>query len=221
LTKTIRRQAFCILTLIFIVACNSETPVYHQPNCFIRYDSLFKTIDTTNLEIVQNTDSAAIEVLDKSVSDGQRGLLRFDDKNNLRYYAFLKNEDNDASFIMTYDSIGTRNRWTNAEVVQWNFYNTKDTAIKFTFLLCALDRNYGDIEIESGRFRKVGLQLFESKFTKLICATVSINLKDIDKTGKIYIRGRWQDKCSKVEKNFIDSTTVPFEQLTYSVQHQL
>jgi hypothetical protein len=92
---------------------------------------------------------------------------------------------------------------------------------KFTFLLCALDRNYGDIPIESGKFRKADIELFESKFTKLICATVTINQRDIDRTGKIYISGRWQDKCSKVEKSFIDSTTVPFDQLDNSVQHQI
>lgn len=221
MTKTIIVQAFYILTIIAFVACNSETSVRQQSNCFIRYDSLFQTVDTANLKIVRNTDSAAIEVLDKSLSEGQRGLLRFDENNNLRYYAFLQDDQNYSSFILTYDSLGNRKRWNSSEVVQWNFYNTKDSSIKFTFLLCALDRNYGDIKVESGKFRKEEIELFESKFTKLICATVTINQKEIDKGGKIYISGRWQDKCSKDEKNFIDSTTVPYDQLTNSVQHQL
>lgn len=221
MTKAIKLQSFWIWTFLVLIACNSQTAVHQQRNCVIKYDSLFKIVDTANLEIVRNTDSAAIEVLDESLSDGQRGLLRFDEKNNLRYYAFLQDDQNNASFILTCDSLGNRKRWNSSEVVQWNFYNTKDTTIKFTFLLCALDRNYGDIKVESGKFRKEEIELFESKFTKLICATVTINQKDIDKAGKVYISGRWQDKCSKDEKNFIDSTTVPFEQLTNSVQHQL
>jgi hypothetical protein len=129
LTKAIRLQAFYILTFIVFIACNSETPVRQQSNCFIKYDSLFKIVDTTDLEIIRNTDSAAIEVFNKKFSDGQRGLLRFDEKNNLQSYAFLRNDNNDASFILTYDSLGNHKRSTSAEVVQWNFYNTKDTTI--------------------------------------------------------------------------------------------
>ena len=219
--RAIKLHAFCIWTFAVSVACNSETSLSLQSNCFIQYDSLFKTVDAANLEIIRNTDSAAVEVLDKQFADGQRGLLRFDKKNNLRYYAFLQNEHNDASFILTYDSTGNHNRLTSAEVVQWNFYNSKDSTIKFTFLLCALDRNYGDIKIESGKFRKSDILLFESNFTKLIGATMSIKQSDIDRTGKIYISGMWQDKCSKVEKNFIDSINIPYGQLTNNVKHQL
>ena len=43
------------------------------------------------MEIIRETDSAAIEVLDKKTKSGERGLLRFDNNNNLRYYAFLYN----------------------------------------------------------------------------------------------------------------------------------
>lgn len=206
--------------MITLVACNTERSVHQQLNCFIKYDSLFSVVDTAELEIVRNTDSAAIEVSDKSYYEGQRGLMRFDENENLRYYAFLQNDHNDASFILSYDSLANRSRWTSSEVVQWNFYNTKGNDIKFTFFLCAFDRNYGEIIIKSGRFLKEDIELFESKFTKLICATVNMNQQVIDSTGKIYISGRWQDKCSKVEKDFIDSTTIPFEQLTNSVQQR-
>lgn len=207
----------CILTA-FVTACTSKAKIQQFSNCFIKYDSLFRIVDSLNLEIIRNTDSAVIEVLDKRISDGQRGLLRFGENGNLRQYAFLYNDHNDASFFLTYDSVGNHSRATNSEVVQWNFYNTKDTTIKFTFLLCAFDRNYGDIKIESGSFKKENIELFESEFTKLICATLTINQKDIDTTGKIYISGRRHDKCSKIEENFIDSTVVPYGRLDNSVQ---
>jgi hypothetical protein len=172
----------------------------------VKYDSLFKVIDTTNLEIVRGTDSAAIEVLDKASKDGERGILRFDDRNNLRFYAFLYNDHNDASFFLTYDSIGNKTRESLGEVVQWTCYTPKDSTIKFTFFLCAIDRNYRDITIKSGKFIKENIMLYQSSFTKIICANISINKADLDSTKKIYLTGQWQDKCSKKEQTFIDST---------------
>ena len=188
-----------------LASCTSKSKITRYVNSFIKYDSLFKIVDSSNLEITRNTDSAAIEVLDKETSHGQRGLLRFDNNGNLRYYAFLYNNHNDASFILTYDSIGNYNR-TPHEVVQWLFYTPKDSTVKFTFFLCALDRNYDDIEIKSGKFEKDSILLYQSNFTKLIGANISINTSDLDSTKKIYISGYCQDKLSKSEQHFIDST---------------
>ncbi len=198
-------QILCTLIFTSLVACNSNQKIKPQTKCFIKYDSLFKIVDTSNLEIIRGTDSAAIEVLDKMTKDGARGLLRFDSNNNLRSYAFLRNDHNDASFFLTYDSVGNYIRSTKSEVVEWIFYSPKDSTIQFTFFLCAFDRNYGDIKIESGKFKKENIVLFESEFTKLICAKVTLNKSDLDNTKKIYITGIWQDKCSKLEQTFIDS----------------
>ena len=203
---TLKNIFICLLT-ITIISCNSKFKVQKHSNCFVKYDSLFRVIDTSNLEIIRGTDSAAIEVLDKSSKKEERGIMRFDDNNNLRFYAFLYNDHNDANFFLTYDSVGNKTRRSRGEVVQWTFYTPKDSTVKFTFLLCAIDRNYGDITIKSGRFIKEGITLYESNFTKLICANVSINKADLDSTRKIYLTGRWQDKCSKEEQTFIDSTT--------------
>ena len=201
------KKIFPYLLTIAIVSCNSKSNVQRNSNCIVTYDSLFKIVDTTNLEIVRGTDSAAIEVLDKASKDGERGLMRFDDKNHLRFYAFLYNDHNDANIILTYDSLGNKTRKSIGEVVQWIFFTTKDSTVKFTFLLCAIDRNYGDITIKSGKFIKEGITLHESKFAKLICANITINKADLDNEKKIYISGRWQDKCSKEEGIFTDSTT--------------
>jgi hypothetical protein len=200
------KNVFIYLLTIAIVSCNSESKIQKHANCFIKYDSLLKIIDTANLDIIRGTDSAAIEVLDKASKHGERGIMRFDDKNHLRFYAFMYNNHNDASFFLTYDSLGNKTRKSIGEVVQWDFYSPKDATIKFTFFLCALDRNYGDITIKSGKFLKEGITLYESDFTKLICANISINKADLDSTQKIYLTGHWQDKCSKEEQTFIDST---------------
>ena len=199
----------CTAILITLLACNSNSKAPTPANCFIRYDSLFKIIDTSSLEIIRGTDSAAIEVLDTMAKDSSRGILRFDANNNLRLYAFILNGDNHVSFTLKCDSLGNCIRLTKSEVVQWRFYTRKEPAIRFTFLLCALDRNYGDITIESGKFKKENIPLFESSYTKLICANVTINKSDLDSTNKIFLTGRWQDKCSKLEKTFADSVMVP------------
>jgi hypothetical protein len=198
-------KIFLFVITVAIISCNSKSKVQNNSNCFIKYDSLFKIIDTTNLEIVRGTDSAAIEVLDKVSENGERGIMRFDDKNNLRYYAFLYNDHNDASFFLTYDSVGNKTRKSMGEVVQWTFYTPRDSTVKFTFFLCAFDRNYGDITIKSGKFVKEAITLYESNFTKIICANISINKSDLDSTKKIYLTGHWQDKCSKERQPFIDS----------------
>jgi len=199
------KNFFIPLLTITIISCNSKSKIQNHSNCFIRYDSLFKLVDTTKLEIVRGTDSAAIEVLDSISKNGERGIMRFDEKNNLCFYAFLYNDHNDFSFSLTYDSLGNKTRKSISEVVQWTFYSPIDSVIKFTFLLCAFDRNYGDITIRSGKFIKEDITLFESNFTKLICANITIPKADLDSTKKIYLTGLWQDKCSKEEQTFIDS----------------
>jgi hypothetical protein len=200
------KNIFIYFLTITSLSCNSKSKVQIHSNCFVRYDSLFKIVDTTNLEIIRGTDSAAIEVLDKASKNGERGIMRFDDKNNLRFYAFLYNDHNDASFSLTYDSLGNKTRKSIGEVVQWTFYTPKDSTVKFTFFLCAIDRNYGDITIKSGKFIKEDIIMYQSNFTKLICANISIPKTDLDSSKKIYLTGRWQDKCRKEEQNFIDST---------------
>jgi hypothetical protein len=199
-------KIFNFFITVAIISCNPKSTVQNNSNCFVKYDSLFKLIDTTNLDIVRGTDSAAIEVLDKASKYGERGIMRFDDKNNLRFYAFLANDHNDASFYLIYDSVGNKTRKSIGEVVQWTFYTRKDSTVKFTFFLCAFDRNYGDITIRSGKFVKEAITLHESNFTKVICANISINKADLDSTKKIYLTGHWQDKCSKEQQAFIDST---------------
>ncbi len=199
-------KIFIFLITVAIISCKSNSKIQYHSNCFVKYDSLFKLIDTTNLEIVRGTDSAAIEVLDKASKNGERGIMRFDNENNLRFYAFLYNSLNDASFILTYDSVGNRTRKSHGEVVLWSFHTPQDSTINFTFFLCAIDRNYGDITIKSGKFIKEGITLYESKYTKIICANISINKADLDSTKKIYLTGNWQDKCSKEQQLFIDST---------------
>lgn len=195
--------AFILTTLI---ACSDKSKVVSETGCFISYDSLFKVEDTSKLEVARNTDSAAIEVLDRKTSDEERGIFRFGENGNLQLYAFIYNEHNDANFFIKYDSLGNHLRSTNHEVVQWNFYTPKDSTIKFTFFLCAIDRNYRDIKIECGKFKKDKIVLLKSKFIKLDCANISINKSDLDSSKKIYITGLRQDKCSKKVESFTDST---------------
>lgn len=200
---------FCLAFILILSSCTSKSEFQQTTRCFVKYDSLFRDIDTANLEIMRNTDSAAIEVLDKKSKSGERGLLRFDSNGNLRFYAFLYNDHNDTNFYIEYDSMGNRKRSTTTEVVEWTFFKRKDSILRFQFLLCALDYNFGEIQIEAGKFSQENIELFESDFTKLIGAEIKFNYSALDSGRKIYITGKKQDKCSQAIVDFIDSTIVP------------
>ena len=205
---------YSLYLLIFIfcaTSCSSpKTPVIEK-RCLVNFDSLMLIIDSSQVEIYEFSSYDSVEVSDTSVKSGheelggQGSVFHFDSTGKLGLYAFMHKWPY-SGFEILYDSTGTRKRLQENEVVQWIFYTTKDPTVKFTFLLCALDRNYGDIKIESGKFKKEDITLLESAYSKIICATVSINSTDLDKTNKIYISGRWQDKCSGLEKSFVDST---------------
>ena len=198
------------LLAVMLFSCGLRPKVHNNlARCAVRYDSLFQTVDTSNLEILKNTDSAAIEVLDKRSQKGDRGLFRFDSKGNLKFYAFLVNYHNDYEFSIVYDSLGNRKRSTTGEVVHWFFFKRRDSALRFEFLLCAVDFNYADIKVEAGSFVSENVRLFESDFVKLIGAEIRIPSMYLVGHSKIYVSGMKQDKCTKIESSFIDSATIP------------
>jgi hypothetical protein len=203
-----RLASIAYLSLFLLISCKSKPKVAKSTKCFVSYDSLFKDVDTSKFDIVRNTDSAAVEVLD-SKKPGPRGLFRFDEKGDLRFYFFLNNDHNDTNFYIEYDSTGERKRSTSQEVVQWTFFKRKDSILRFEFYLCAIDYNFGDIQINAGKYKSDNIPLFETNFFKLIGAEVRFNSSNLNSTRKIFITGRKQDKCSKVYSEFIDSTTVP------------
>ncbi len=200
-----------LCSFAFAFSCSSpKTPVSEQ-YCFVKFDSLIHSIDSSQVETENFSIYDSIELRDKSVKagqedlDGQGSVFHFDSSGKLGLYAFMKDWPY-SSFMIIYDSTGKKQRLQKNEVVHWIFYTPKDSTVKFTFLLCAIDRNYGDITIKSGKFIKEGITLYESNFTKLICANISIDKADLDSTKRIYMTGRWQDKCSQEEQTFIDST---------------
>jgi hypothetical protein len=202
---------FLKYTLLFlIISCSAKPKILDTARCFVKYDSLFNNVDTTKLEITRNTDSAAVEVLDRP-NEGEQGIFRFDQNGKLRLYAFLENDHNDTNFFIEYDSLGNHKRSTSQEVVQWNFFKKKDSMLRFEFLLCAVDYNYGDIKILAGKYKSQEIKLFKSKFLKLIGANMQFNFSNLDSSRKIYITGSKEDKCSKKIGDFIDSAVVPKE----------
>jgi hypothetical protein len=158
-----RLASIAYLIFSILVSCTSKSKVSKPTKCFVRYDSLFKDVDTSKFEIVRNTDSAAIEVLDNNKS-GPRGLFRFDENGDLRFYFFLNNDHNDTNFYIEYDSTGERKRSTLQEVVQWTFFKRKDSMLRFEFYLCAIDYNFGDIQISAGKYKSDNITLFETNF---------------------------------------------------------
>lgn len=204
----VKMRLYGFILFLILASCSSKPKVKVESKCFVSYDSLLKDVDTSKLQIVRNTDSAAIELSDKRSKLGEKGLFRFDYSGNLRLYTFLINDSNDTDFIIEYDSLGNHKRSVTRDVVEWHYFNRNDSSFNLDFFLCAIDYSYGKVHIKTGTFgQNVGL--FESSFLKLIGGRVTIKYLQLDTTRKVYIRGVRQDKCTKVIQPFIDSITMP------------
>lgn len=194
--------------LLILASCSTDPKLKAESKCLVSYNSFLENVDTSKLQIVRNTDSAAIELSDKRSKLGEKGLFRFDPNGNLRLYAFLINANNDTDFIIEYDSLGNHKRSVTRDVVEWQYFNRKDSSLNLDFFLCAIDYAYGQIHIKTGKFKQQ-VELSESAFLKLIGGRVNINYLELDSSRKIFITGVRQDKCSKLKQAFIDSITLP------------
>jgi hypothetical protein len=200
-------RRYIFILLLVLASCSSKSKVKVETKCFVSYDSLLINVDISKLQIVRNTDSAAIELSDKRSKLGQKGLFRFDSGRNLRLYTFLINDSNDTDFIIEFDSLGNHKRSVTRDVIEWQYFDRKDSSFNLDFFLCAIDYAYGKIHIKAGTFvQDVGL--LETSFLKMIGGRVTIKYSQLDATRKVYINGVRQDKCTKVIQPFIDSITM-------------
>ena len=93
------------------------------------------------------------------------------------------------------------------EVVQWLYTKPKtDAILKLTVLLCAVDRNYGDLKLSANDYCDSSIDLFETTYSKIIYFKSSVPVDKNSDSIKIYLRGETMEKCTKKRFAFIDST---------------
>lgn len=199
-----------LLPLLFLPAFSCKIPKTKaiEKYCIVNLDSLKHSIDTLKVGFYTFSQEDSIEMQDTSVQNGEGGVFHFDSKGHLGLYAFMYDWPY-SGFMIRYDSKGRKNRLQEEEVVQWRYDSLrKDSILNLTVLLCAVDRNYGDLALSAGTFYDSSIQLFDSRFTKIICFKSKVPLKGMPANSYIYLRGTRGEKCSGLTSPFTDSFSI-------------
>jgi hypothetical protein len=198
---------FFLSILFFLLACNRRQNVTVENFCLVDYDSLLHNLDSSRIEI-DSYGKDSIEVRDTSVMNGEGSVFHFDSKGRLSLYAFMIDWPV-TNFMILYDSTGRKQRMQENEVVQWRYGKPKtDSSLKLTVLLCAVDRNYGNLKLFSGDYCDSSINLFETTYSKIIYFKSSVPFDKKSDSIKIYLRGEAMEKCTKERFYFTDSTTI-------------
>lgn len=202
-----RNYLAVLIVFFFLIACNRQDNVPVEKFCVINYDSLLNKLDTSRLEI-EPFGKDSIEVRDTSVRSGEGSVFHFDSKGRLGLYAFMIDWPL-TNFMILYDSSGRKHRIQENEVVQWQYFKPKmDSSLKLTVLLCAVDRNYGNLRLSAGEYCDSSINLFETIYSKIIYFKSSVPVDKKLDSIKIYLRGEAMEKCTKERFFFIDSTMI-------------
>lgn len=200
---------YFIVLYTFAFSCSNPKTSITEQYCYVKFDSLMRSIDSSRIETENFSEHDSIEVRDKSVKQtGVGSVFHFDPSGKLGLYAFMNNWPF-SNFMILYDSNGKKQRLQNNEVVEWRYHSLKsDSILQLTVLLCAVDRNYGDLVLTAGSFCDSSIQLLNSVFTKIICFKSEIPLKNLPANSSIYLRGISGEKCSGLTSPFIDSMSI-------------
>lgn len=196
-----------LVVFLFLLACNRRDNAAVEKFCVVDYDSLLNKLDTSRLEI-ESFGLDSIEVRDTSVKSGEGSVFHFDFKGRLGLYAFMVDWPL-SNFIILYDSTGRKQRIQEDEVVQWQYFKPKmDSSLKLTVLLCAVDRNYGNLKLSAGDYCDSSINLFETIYSKIIYFKSSVPVDKKSDSIKIYLRGEAMEKCTGERFFFTDSTMI-------------
>jgi hypothetical protein len=203
----LRNYLAALIVFLSLLECNRQDNATVEKFCVINYDSLLNKLDTSRLEI-ESFGQDSIEVRDTSVKSGEGSVFHFDSKGRLGLYAFMIDWPL-TNFMILYDSTGRKHRIQENEVVQWQYFKPKmDSSLKLTVLLCAVDRNYGNLKLSAGEYCDSSINLFETTYSKIIYFKSSVPVDKKLDSIKIYLRGEAMEKCTKERFFFIDSTMI-------------
>lgn len=208
--NNLRNYLIVATVLFFLPACNNRDSVALEKFCFVNYDSLLHNLDTLRI-VVNSFGRDSIEVSDTSVKNGKGSVFHFDSKGRLGLYAFMIDWPH-TNFMILYDSTGRKRRIQESEVVEWRYIKPKtDSNLKITVLLCAVDRNYGNLKLSAGEYCDSNIHLFETTYSKIIYFKSSVPVDKKTDNIKIYLRGEAMEKCTGKRFPFIDSTMIGFK----------
>jgi hypothetical protein len=197
-----------LFLLSFSFSCSNLKASLPENYCIVKFDSLMLKVDTSNVEIDTFSFQDSIVMRDKSVKKGEGSVFHFDKSGRLGLYAFMYDWPF-TGFMILYDSVGKKYRLQDDEVVQWRYDKVQaDSILNLTVLLCAVDRNYGELVLSAGSFCDSSIQLYNSTFTKVICFKSKVPLKGMPANSHIYLKGSRGEKCSGQISSFKDSLSI-------------
>jgi hypothetical protein len=187
----------------FLVSCRTSSS-----DCFIYLDEFVESQKALNPIVVHYSEDKIVTVADRISDTGEKGVFTFSD-GRLSKYSFYGNKSEPPTFEINFRDPQTPTRTMGGEVILWSFARPKpDAKVRFTFYLSSVDRNYGEIEISAGTFRKANVKLFEAPLMKVIGAHVEFDSKMLPADGKLYLSGTRQQKCSGATEGFVDSILI-------------
>lgn len=190
--------------LLFFCGCSNKNT--NQNNCIYTIKDILIKYDSAGF-VIKKYDDDLIEMSDTSNVTGEKGIYKFDKSGNLRFYAYLIDQENNYYFGINYDSLGNEINKPKSYVVRWFINRLNNDSIRVSILLYNLKHSYGKIRFsESNEWKQV--PLFESKyFSNLIAGEI---IMPNPPTKRVYVSGQIRNNCLNETKIFKDSIIIPF-----------
>ena len=201
------RIAIKILLILFVYSCNRKSD---NTNCAYHVRDFINAYDTSRYKLKVYPDEGMTEIKDNNTSVSERGIYKFDEKNILRFYGFLINDNNGYNFGVDYDSSGNEIKRVGSEVIQWYFRKINTDTIRVTFLLFGLRNHYEQVTIQYPNGETEQVELIRSeRFSNLLGNSLDFSKKQIVNDLPIYIKGYRINDCTQSRTAFKDSVHIP------------
>jgi hypothetical protein len=196
------RNFALLFLVIIIISCNQgNLDKTSKPYTF---EELLKNTDNQKLKIRRSTNTTEVE--DIANITGEKGIYKFDYNGNLRFYGFLVDAANNYYYGINFDSLGSELDTPKSKVVRWYVEPHKADSLRVSFLLFKVNSLYGKIRVYHNE-NSTSVPLYKSKFfSNMDVGELILARKELD---TIILKGVFKKKASDVEREFVDSVTIP------------
>jgi hypothetical protein len=171
-------------------------------------DDLLKT-DSSRIYVSATENGVILEVRDKGRDSNFGPAYSFDDKGNLKLYAFLVSKDK-YGYMEEYDSTGNLIKKEGIPIVQKMIFKKNADSIQFTYFFFSLNKKYENIEIFTNEKDTIHTEMFKNNhYTNMKSAsfTLPVNSKNIQRLV-IYSKGDVINLCNHSKEHFNDTTSL-------------
>lgn len=201
------KKAIKALFILVLYSCNERSD---NSNCAYHVQDFIRSHDTSQYNLKVYPGEGMTEIKDTNTSVTERGIYKFDEKNILRFYGFLINENNGYHFGVDYDPSGKEIKRVGSEVIQWYFRKISTDTIRVTFLLFGLHNHYDQIVVRYPNGANEQVELMRSdRFSNLLGNSLDFAKLQLNAGRSIYIQGDRINECTQSRTAFKDSVQIP------------